>query len=946
LLERGAKKNGLGTRVRKNRKLSAIAALYLTLACGHPGKARTALDQPGFADFTTDRIDSLAEFQQLAAVPASAPDRPEIAGAKFVITDFSDPARRRIRFLDGRYYQFHDEWYWFRQLNAQRVPGDQTLAPHPFATPELARIWARAHADDLPSELEMADQRLYAPEFYRLSLAESERVVAAGSLIHVPARPPARPEIWAFEVDYTDPVDGPAISVFFDTLTPVIPEPARSGLRWIARSPEQIELAHQLSETVPALRARTMTYEDVSVPGETEVYSPGIVAGRLEAVRDLSRLSETQPDSILLLGALPAFLPQARGLLTAIPQTPLAHLNLLAQSRQIVNAYRGGVLEDADVVDLLRSRAPVVLAAEAKTLRFQRITEAQYSSYLKLTQAVPPAIQRIDASNAPYWIDLQKVEPSDLPALSPLIGGKSSGMARLSRALSDRPARDRAMGLSFDTPDRPVAVTIRAYRECLEPLLPLLRPLLADPNFKKFRKLRYLALEGAPAFRAHFPSKRDQDLAKSYENPRAIGPIVEAVRRGGVRHLLRTAPLPEAFKTEFKAFLEQRFADYSSEQGLRFRSSSTVEDIEGFNGAGLYVSSTGFLNPRKASLGTKKRASVADALRRTWASYFSAEAFEEREQNGIDHLSGDMAVLVHPRFDDALETANGVFTFTVAGDASELALDAQPGATSVTNPPTDRPVVPESSRTRRRDRSFVVERRSLSSLVKPGQTVLSDGELGAIFERAEAIANAELSRLNQGLEPAQRRRTLVLDFEFRRVAAGWPALKVGERPARFVLKQMRPLEPSPRVEAELRRASIPRDVLSRATRIVRHDCRSPELELSYRTVFTNTALAPDLGYSRVPFVSNLTFTRSPLGAGKPQALSHLDFDVIRQDGGALALSFQPQSGYRALELSAGEKLAITLASGKRVTHDLHCEESLEYAEPSELLRSFLANAKK
>jgi hypothetical protein len=932
--------------VRKNRKLSALVALCLAFACGHPGTARTALDQPGFADFTTDRIDSLAEFQQLAAVPASAPDRPEIAGAKFVITDFSDPARRRIRFLDGRYYQFHDEWYWFRQLNGQRVPGDQTLAPHPFATPELARIWARAHADDLPSKLELSDQRLYAPEFYRLSLAESERVVAAGSLIHVPARPPARTEIWAFEVDYTDPVDGPAISVFFDTLTPVIPEPARSGLRWIARSPEQIELAHQLSEAVPALRARTMTYEDVSIPGETQVYSPGIVAGRLESVRDLSRLSETQPDSILVLGALPAFLPQARGLLTAIPQTPLAHLNLLAQSRQIVNAYRGGVLQDPDVVDLMRSRAPVVVAAEAKALRFQRITEAQYSSYLKLTQPVPPAIQRVDASSAPYWVDLSKLEPSDLPALSPLIGGKSSGMARLVRVLSDRSGRGLAAGLPFDAPDRPLAITIRAYRECLEPLLPLLHPLLSDPNFKKFRKLRYLALEGATAFRAHFPSKRDQELAASYENPRAIGPIVAAVRKGGVRHLVRTAELPGAFKAELKAFLEQHFADYSTEQGLRFRSSSTVEDIEGFNGAGLYVSSTGFLNPRKASLGTKKRASVADALRRTWASYFSAEAFEEREQNGIDHLSGDMAVLVHPRFDDALETANGVFTFTVAGDASELALDAQPGATSVTNPPTDRPVVPESSRARRRQGSFEVERRSLSSLVKPGQTVLSDAELGALYERAEAIATSELARLNRGLEPAQQRRTLVLDFEFRRVAAGWPALKVGARPARFVIKQMRPLEPSPRVDAELRRAPIPRDVLSRATRVVLHSCRSPELELSYRSVFTNPALAPDLGYASAPFVSNLTLTRSLPVSARPEAFSHLDFDVIRNDSGALALSFQPKSGYRTLELVATEKVTIALTSGKQMASELHCESSLEYAEPSELLRSFLTNAKK
>jgi len=256
-----------------------VAVLLAAIACGQRTPTRTAVDRPGFIDFTLDKIESLAEFQQLAAVPADEKDRPSIAGAKFVITDFSDPARRKVHFLDGRQYQFHDEWFWFRQLNGQRVPGEQTVEPHPFSSPELARVWARAHADDLPSELEMVtEERLYAAEFYRLSLDESQRAIGAGSLIHVPARPPNRPEIWAFELDYTDPVAGPELGVFFEALAPVVPAAARAGLRWIARSPEQMQLASELAENAPQLRSRFMTYEDVSVPGETEVYSSGIVA--------------------------------------------------------------------------------------------------------------------------------------------------------------------------------------------------------------------------------------------------------------------------------------------------------------------------------------------------------------------------------------------------------------------------------------------------------------------------------------------------------------------------------------------------------------------------------------------------------------------------------------------------------------------------------------------
>ena len=39
------------------------------------------------------------------------------------------------------------------------------------------------------------------------------------------------------------------------------------------------------------------------------------------------------------------------------------------------------------------------------------------------------------------------------------------------------------------------------------------------------------------------------------------------------------------------------YGDYAVETALRFRSSSSVEDIEGFNGAGLYTSYTGYLHP-------------------------------------------------------------------------------------------------------------------------------------------------------------------------------------------------------------------------------------------------------------------------------------------------------------------------------------------------------------
>lgn len=894
-------------------------------------------DDPSFYDYTTPRVSSLAELEQLAAVPADLAERPPLAGAKFVITGFSDAQRRRIHYLDGRHYRFHDEWAWFRLLNGQSVPGMAPLELRPFKSPEEARRWATAHEEELPLRLEVTDGRLYAREFYDLTLAKSERLLGAGALIHVAARGD-RPELWGFEIDYSDPAGEPELGVFLSLLEASVPEPARGKLKWIARSPEQLEIGKRWAAREPRLAGRVMTYADVSIPGETAVYTAGIVAGRLRAFRELSRLAEAEPEDILLLGALPEYLPQARGLVTAIPQTPLAHLNLLAKSRQIVNAYRGGVLDDPDVQDLVRSRAPVVLWAEQGQMRFRRISEAQYRSWQELLSFQPPLVAPVELAGVPYVVDLGKVQLAELPKLGPIIGGKGVGMVHLLRGMGPGTAPNGSGSLRVDVPDRPLIITIRAYREHLQPLRPDLQALFADENFRKFKKLRFLALEGSQAFVQKFPSKKDRELSKSYENPRALGAIAAVVRRGGVAHMVRHAKLPPAVKTELERVLPAHFAAYSPEQGLRFRSSSTVEDIEGFNGAGLYDSSTGFLVPRKKTGQLEKRSSIGDAVRKTWASYFSAEAFEERHQNHIDHLAADMAVLVHPRFDDELEQSNGVFTFTLAPELAELSVDAQPGAVSVTNPPTDRVVIPESSRVRRQGAELEVQRQSLSSLAKAGQNVLTDAELRELFGLAEQQTRRHLAADNAGVPPAQQRRSLVLDFEFRRVAPGWPALKQGSLPSRFVVKQMRPLEPSPRVAQQLRVAPIPHDVLARARRVETRHCVGQGVVVDALGVLTDPHAVPDLGYATQPLLAGLGVTAPNTAA---RVFTHLELSRASLEPDRLSVELRPGFAFARIDVAANVA-TLTRADGSKQSVPVECETLLEHAEPRELLRSFLA----
>ncbi len=181
-------------------------------------------------------------------------------------------------------------------------------------------------------------------------------------------------------------------------------------------------------------------------------------------------------------------------------------------------------------------------------------------------------------------------------------------------------------------------------------------------------------------------------------------------------------------------------------------------------------------------------------------------------------------------------------------------------------------MIPESSRVRASNGALPIQRQSLSSLMKAGQQVISDADLRELFKLADALTTAHLAQDNAGVPAAQQRRALVMDFEFRRVLAGWPALKQGQNPPRFVIKQARPLEPSPHVSAELRAAPIPHDVLSRARRIETRRCTAAGLELSALSVFTNPDALPDLGYSQRPLLAGLGVDGRQRAAARVHAL--------------------------------------------------------------------------
>jgi pyruvate,water dikinase len=133
---------------------------------------------------------------------------------------------------------------------------------------------------------------------------------------------------------------------------------------------------------------------------------------------------------------------------------------------------------------------------------------------------------------------------------------------------------------------------------------------------------------------------------------------VQAARLEELRRQMETAPVDPAFVK----MLDDKLATEYQGRAIRYRSSSTAEDVAGFTGAGLYTSKTGDPDdPKKPPL---------EAIRKVWSSVWFQRGFQERDFRGVDQKSVGMAILAHPNFTH--ETANGVAQTANSYDPSGL----------------------------------------------------------------------------------------------------------------------------------------------------------------------------------------------------------------------------------------------------------------------------------
>ena len=354
---------------------------------------------------------------------------------------------------------------------------------------------------------------------------------------------------------------------------------------------------------------------------------PGVAFGTLHlaSVGELDSL-DLGPRDIVLTDGIPNEIPLIAGLITETFQTPLAHVNVLSRGRGTPNMALREARKDPRIAPFIGKlvRYEVFGADFQITLADPDEAVAFWESRKPSGDPISP---RVDVSRRGI-VPLDHISLADVP----LVGGKAAQLAELAQ-------------VEFCAGD--VSVPEHAFA------IPVVH------------SLEHFEDSGAKALLAEL--RRD---ARFLADPDARAAGLLRVQDAILSH-----PLDPALHDEIEAAVAERWPN----RQLRFRSSSNVEDLAGFNGAGLYLSEG--VDADAAST------RIDDAIRSVWASLWNDRGFAEREYYGVDQTQVAMAILVHPGFPS--ERANGVaITRSVIDPTRDdlVTVNAQVGEALVTNP--------------------------------------------------------------------------------------------------------------------------------------------------------------------------------------------------------------------------------------------------------------------
>jgi hypothetical protein len=521
----------------------------------------------------------------------------------------------------------------------------------------------------------------------------------------------SEPDLWTYELAPYDTATAEMIAGSLELLG----EAAFFGDQ-LAFHPTSLEQEARAAELPDGIRV--VTTADIYGGASYQPLNLGETVAQVRMVRadDLDD-DYVSPREIAVLDRVPNDISVVAAVVTEEFQTPLSHINVLSQQRGTPNM----ALRDAGerLADLQGRWVRLTVGPFEWTA--EEVSQDQADAWWEANRPEPVDVTPADTSVLGFP-DVDDLGVDDLPA----VGGKAAQFGELrdvAETTADAVVRD---GFAIPVAHYLAFVAQHGFDEEIAAML-------ADERFRS---------DGA---------YRRERLAQLEDD-------------------MRAAPLDAGFQ----AALEQRIADQFGGTRMRFRSSSTAEDLGRFSGAGLYASASGELDSAEDP--------VADAVREVWASLWGFRAFEEREYAGIDHTVVAMGVLVHPTYVD--ETAQGVAVTANLFDPGAAGEDAfyinvQQGDVSVVQPPSSNIVADQLL-------YFYFHPRqpatyfTRSSLVAQGETVLTADQLGQLGGALAAIRE----HFDALYEPPAGFGRLPLDVEFERVGDVVEVKQVRPHPGR------------------------------------------------------------------------------------------------------------------------------------------------------------------
>jgi hypothetical protein len=300
--------------------------------------------------------------------------------------------------------------------------------------------------------------------------------------------------------------------------------------------------------------------------------------GRIHIINELNDHVEIGFNEILVLKEVPLSLPPVAGVIVSKPSTPLSHINLLVKGWGVPNAY----IKDAD--ELLKQYDGWWVDFETlpdhytiKRADLKQIDE--YQKRLKVHLDIMTPHYNLDEKRL---LDLYDQRASQANAF----GSKSANLGEVAHAHLPGIVVPKGFGI-------PIYYYDQFIRENN----------LEDPIYEMMNDQKFV----------HDPAYRRQRLAE----------MRERIKQGKVSVGLR------------EAVLKKVHAEYAG-KGLFVRSSSNVEDLPNFSGAGLHDTVPN----------VKTDEQLVEALKTVWASLWNFDAYEARERANIDHSKAFMGILV------------------------------------------------------------------------------------------------------------------------------------------------------------------------------------------------------------------------------------------------------------------------------------------------------------